>query len=788
MIRLGPAEPGGSAATIVTATLAPATSSLVESAASLTNTVMADVSDAGNSTSTPAITISDTRKNSIPLAPSNSVSANSSAKIITDINSGNESVSAANSTGQTGNSAPQQPPPLSTNRVGLDWKSGAEAVEEFPEQKEVFWKIVQMFGDCSTIADEKIALVERAKATLDKHIKRITATLEGHGVLPPSTAPPLSAAPSFSASLTPVTTSLVTGSSSISTPGPTPLTASLSSMLPPPPHLRAASQSSLLTPPSLHMPQQQASKFLSQRSQSGNSSTDILQKAKELAEAVAAESKAAQAAAAATAAAAAAVQDAQNQKMRGLTPDRNFERPASSAFGSTANNLLGLSGGNGSPSMISTIGTSGNGSSNVGHLFPSIPGSVPHTPHPLSASTTIHSLPGSGLSPNKKRLKRKIFEETGLVAKPGSTAESSGNTSASIMSATATASMNHNNNNNNNNTSTTVADADEDVYCICQTVSYGEMIGCDNPNCEKEWFHLECVALKAPPEGVWLCPECTAKKAAAAASSGPSNDLDDDDDLDADDGTVVKKSVFANVGAAASSAHKKKRCTFVFARCTTMGKHQTRQLLTASTPVIKSRLFETTNYDSRGFASATESAAKKPSGMRAAVLSTIPLAACTAAAAAVPEATWLFLEIQGVYSTALLAAYGGLHAGLVVAKRTSVSDLNTTSSVSGTGPTATVTAIAKKSEFLPIATSAVPLVFGVGSAVLLNVPGALAANGITYTLLYLLERAGVRRGTVPPWIIGAKGVATGVAVASIAGGLYLGRERDSALEKELQSK
>ncbi|ORY42525.1 hypothetical protein BCR33DRAFT_637589, partial [Rhizoclosmatium globosum] len=70
-------------------------------------------------------------------------------------------------------------------------------------------------------------------------------------------------------------------------------------------------------------------------------------------------------------------------------------------------------------------------------------------------------------------------------------------------------------------------DADEDVYCICQTVSYGEMIGCDNPNCEKEWFHLACVGLKAPPEGVWLCPECAAAKYNASTSGAI-----DDDDLD----------------------------------------------------------------------------------------------------------------------------------------------------------------------------------------------------------------------------------------------------------------
>ena len=28
---------------------------------------------------------------------------------------------------------------------------------------------------------------------------------------------------------------------------------------------------------------------------------------------------------------------------------------------------------------------------------------------------------------------------------------------------------------------------DERRYCFCDRVSYGEMIGCDDPNCEREW-------------------------------------------------------------------------------------------------------------------------------------------------------------------------------------------------------------------------------------------------------------------------------------------------------------
>lgn len=51
----------------------------------------------------------------------------------------------------------------------------------------------------------------------------------------------------------------------------------------------------------------------------------------------------------------------------------------------------------------------------------------------------------------------------------------------------------------------------EPVYCYCQQVSYGEMVGCDGEHCEKEWFHLPCTGLKELPKGEWYCDDCKAK-------------------------------------------------------------------------------------------------------------------------------------------------------------------------------------------------------------------------------------------------------------------------------------
>ena len=57
----------------------------------------------------------------------------------------------------------------------------------------------------------------------------------------------------------------------------------------------------------------------------------------------------------------------------------------------------------------------------------------------------------------------------------------------------------------------TVADEDSQVYCFCQQVSFGEMVACDNDQCEREWFHLPCVGLTSPPQGKWYCNECLSK-------------------------------------------------------------------------------------------------------------------------------------------------------------------------------------------------------------------------------------------------------------------------------------
>lgn len=55
------------------------------------------------------------------------------------------------------------------------------------------------------------------------------------------------------------------------------------------------------------------------------------------------------------------------------------------------------------------------------------------------------------------------------------------------------------------------SDSDNELqptYCICEKISYGDMVCCDNDLCPIEWFHFGCVSLRKKPKGKWYCPRC----------------------------------------------------------------------------------------------------------------------------------------------------------------------------------------------------------------------------------------------------------------------------------------
>jgi hypothetical protein len=55
---------------------------------------------------------------------------------------------------------------------------------------------------------------------------------------------------------------------------------------------------------------------------------------------------------------------------------------------------------------------------------------------------------------------------------------------------------------------------DEKLYCICQSPhdTVSQMIGCDDKDCEYQWFHFECVDILIPPKGKWFCSDCREKR------------------------------------------------------------------------------------------------------------------------------------------------------------------------------------------------------------------------------------------------------------------------------------
>jgi hypothetical protein len=65
-----------------------------------------------------------------------------------------------------------------------------------------------------------------------------------------------------------------------------------------------------------------------------------------------------------------------------------------------------------------------------------------------------------------------------------------------------------------------LSEGEERKYCYCNGVSYGEMIGCDDPACEREWFHLYAlVCVKGDAHaGVALVRDCRRRRTASGTA------------------------------------------------------------------------------------------------------------------------------------------------------------------------------------------------------------------------------------------------------------------------------
>ena len=49
------------------------------------------------------------------------------------------------------------------------------------------------------------------------------------------------------------------------------------------------------------------------------------------------------------------------------------------------------------------------------------------------------------------------------------------------------------------------------AWCYCQLEDdevCSDLIGCDNPQCPIQWYHIACLELDYVPRGKWYCPDC----------------------------------------------------------------------------------------------------------------------------------------------------------------------------------------------------------------------------------------------------------------------------------------
>lgn len=53
----------------------------------------------------------------------------------------------------------------------------------------------------------------------------------------------------------------------------------------------------------------------------------------------------------------------------------------------------------------------------------------------------------------------------------------------------------------------------ESDYCSCgKFIEDSPMIGCDDPQCSRQWYHFKCVGISLAPSGDWFCRECKLKQ------------------------------------------------------------------------------------------------------------------------------------------------------------------------------------------------------------------------------------------------------------------------------------
>jgi hypothetical protein len=55
-------------------------------------------------------------------------------------------------------------------------------------------------------------------------------------------------------------------------------------------------------------------------------------------------------------------------------------------------------------------------------------------------------------------------------------------------------------------------DENEPLYCLCNRISFGNMVECSNEACSIEWYHFGCIGMRKAPKGKWYCPKCRSRR------------------------------------------------------------------------------------------------------------------------------------------------------------------------------------------------------------------------------------------------------------------------------------
>lgn len=159
-------------------------------------------------------------------------------------------------------------------------------------------------------------------------------------------------------------------------------------------------------------------------------------------------------------------------------------------------------------STSGTLATSANSTpaakkNNSGTIASGLTGSSATTGSSGTSTSAATNSSSGGASNRKQKQKRK----SGRAGQTGSGAASTGSTaSGGAQAGSLTAGSGRDR--DVTPPQEEAIDPDEPTYCLCDQISFGEMILCDNDLCPIEWFHFSCVSLLSKPKGKWFCPNC----------------------------------------------------------------------------------------------------------------------------------------------------------------------------------------------------------------------------------------------------------------------------------------